>query len=299
MPIASIIQYGLATYTDSSYQRPGNYSVFPYKAEGDGVHDRHVPHRHDFYQLIWLTEGSGSLKCDLNSWPFSAGSLFFAAPGRLHCWKPEQPSQGVALGFTDEFLNGDSAQPGLLGRFSYLHETEKPLLSLTGKEQAEMNSLFSILLTEAAQNEPGRDDVVRAYIMIVLAKARRWLMKQSGDAPTDLATKSLTLRFRHALEEHFPRLLKVSDFAKLLHTSRSQLNNDLRAHTGRTASDHIHDRILLEAKRLLLHSNATISEIAYELGFQDPSYFCRFFRHRASLSPGEYRARAQTELVAS
>ncbi len=296
MPLASIVQYRLSTYTDSSYQRPGNYSVFPYRAEGDGIHDRHVPHRHDFYQLICLTEGSGQLQCDLKAWPFEAGTLFFAAPGRLHCWQPETPARGIALGFTNEFLCADSDQPTVLGRFAYLHETEKPLLALSGSERAEMTNLFTTLLNEAAQNEPGRDDVVRAYIMIVLAKTRRWLVRQTGAISEARTTKSLSLRFRHALEEHFPRLLKVSDYATLLHTSRTQLNQDLRLHTGLTASEHIHDRVLLEAKRLLLYSNATVSEVAYELRFQDPSYFCRFFRQRAGQSPGEYRT--QSHLVA-
>lgn len=300
MPTASIAQYGLSTYTESSYQRPGSYSVFPYKAEGDGVHDRQVPHRHDFYQMIWLSEGAGTLRCDLNEWPFSQGALFFAVPGRLHCWQPALPTRGIAVGFTDEFLNGESAQPDLVGRLSNLHEVEKPLLFFTGAERAEMNGLFSVLLAEAAQNDPVINDVVRAYIVIILAKIRRHLRQQAGD--TGLATtpnrKPLTLRFRHALEEHFPRLLRVSDYVALLHTSQAQLNQDLRQHTGRTASDHIHDRMLLEAKRLLIHSDGTISEIAYQLGFRDPSYFCRFFRNRGGISPGEYRARSQTEIAA-
>jgi AraC-like DNA-binding protein len=298
MSRAPFVQYGLSTYATSSFQRPGNYSVFPYTAEGDGVHDRQVPHRHDFYQLIWLTEGSGTLTCDLKEWPFRAGSLFFAAPGRLHCWRPETPARGVALGFTDEFLCGDSNRAAVLGRFAYLHESENPLLTLSGEEREEMSHLFNRLLTEAATDRPARDDVVHAYIMIVLAKTRRWLL---GDAParTDApVAKSLSIRFRQALEENFPRLLRVSDYASLLHTSRTQLNNDLRQHTGRTASEHIHERLLLEAKRLLLYSDATVSEIAYELRFQDPSYFCRFFRLRAGVSPGEFRAGAPAQLVA-
>lgn len=296
MSLASIVHYGISSYANGNSQRAGHYTVFPYTAEGDGVHDRHIPHRHDFYQLIWLTEGSGSVQCDLNEWRFEAGSLFFAAPGRLHCWRPETPARGVALGFTDEFLIGGSDRPTVLGRFAYLHEAERPLLSLTGAEQAEMTRLFKNLLEESVQNEAGRDDVVRAYIMIVLAKAHRWLRAQNGVVAEARPPQSLSLRFRHALEEHFPRLLKVSDYARILHTSRTQLNNDLRLHTGRTASEHIHDRLLLEAKRLLLYSDSTVSEIAYSLRFQDPSYFCRFFRNHAAVSPGEYRN--QSKLVA-
>lgn len=298
MSLASIVQYRLSTYTDSSYLRPGNYSVFSYEAEGDGVHDRQTPHRHDFYQLIWLTEGNGRLVCDLKEWDFEAGTLFFAAPGRLHCWKPETPARGIALGFTDEFLCAETDRPSALGRFAYLHEAEKPLLPLTGQERVEMNGLFGSLLNEAAQNEPGRDDVVRAYLMIVLAKARRWLLRQTGTVSGARTANSLSLRFRQALEDHFPRLLKVSDYARLLHASRTQLNHDLRQHTGHTASEHIHNRILLEAKRLLMYSNATVSEIAYQLRFQDPSYFCRFFRRHTGQPPGEFRSSNQVQRVA-
>ena len=298
MPFTSFVQYSLSTYADSSYQRPGNYSVFPYKAEGDGVHDRQVPHRHDFYQLIWLTEGSGTLTYDIKEWPFRAGSLFFAAPGRLHCWHPQTPARGFARGFTDEFLCGDTNRASVHARFAYLHESENPLLSLSGAEQEEMTHLFSRLLSEAATRESARDDVVHAYIMIVLAKTRRWLPGTEQERMESPAAKSLSIRFRHALEEHFPRLLKVSDYAALLHTSRTQLNQDLRLHTGRTASEHIHERLLLEAKRLLLYSDSTVSEIAYKLCFQDPSYFCRFFRLRAGVSPGEFRAGTPVQLTA-
>lgn len=298
MSFASFVQYGLASYAEISYQQSDHYSVFPYRAEGDGVHDRQVPHRHDFYQLIWLTEGSGDLICDLKEWRFTAGTLFFAAPGRLHCWKPETPVRGFALGFTDEFLCRDSIRASLLGRFAYLQESENPLLTLTGAKQDEMTHFFSRLLAEAADTESSRDEVVHAYIMIILAKTKRWL---PGDAQSQIpmrALNSLSIRFRQALEEQFPRLLKVSDYASLLHTSRTQLNNDLRNHTGRTASEFIHDRLLLEAKRLLLYSDSTVSEIAYKLRFQDPSYFCRFFRLRAGLSPGAFRAGAAIQLVA-
>ncbi|MEY4488805.1 MAG: hypothetical protein RIQ79_1313, partial [Verrucomicrobiota bacterium] len=229
---------------------------------------------------------------------FNAGTLFFAAPGRLHCWKPKTPALGVALGFTDEFLCRDSSRASLLGRFAYLHESENPLLTLTGAEQDEMTHLFSRLLTEAADQESSRDDVVHAYIMIILAKTRRWLLGDATSQADVRVLNSLSIRFRQALEEQFPRLLKVSDYAALLHTSRTQLNNDLRLHTGRTASELIHDRLLLEAKRLLLYSDSTVSEIAYKLRFQDPSYFCRFFRLRAGVSPGEFRAGAPVQLVA-
>src|SRR5690606_32228130 len=134
--------------------------------------------------------------------------------------------------------------------------------------------------------EVGTEDIVRALMTIALSKARQHLKRmQATEPPTSAAPAGraaavhpLSQRFRVALEQNFPKLLKVSDYAALLQVSRSHLNEELRQHTGRTASDHIHDRLLLEAKRLLVYSSFTVSEIAYQLQFQDPSYFGRFFR---------------------
>jgi len=85
----------------------------------------------------------------------------------------------------------------------------------------------------------------------------------------------------------------------LLNVSRTHLNNGLRRYTGHSASELIHERMILEAKRRLLHSTLTIAEIAYELRFQDPSYFGRFFRKYTGVTPGAYRESVQYEAVAS
>jgi AraC-like DNA-binding protein len=282
-----------------------HFHVYPYDKTADPRNLRHVPHRHDFYQIIWLREGSGELECDLRRTRFRGDSLFFFAPGRMHSWRHEVATRGVMAGITPEFFNADANYPGLLGRMPFLHDMTMPMLSLEGAEAREMDDLFQRMLEESSHQDLGLDDIVRALMTLVLSKARRHLKRLQerqvavGEVPTDRteAVCPLAQRFRVALEQNFPKLLKVSDYAALLQVSRSHLNEDLREHTGRTASDHIHDRLLLEAKRLLVYSSFTVSEIAYQLQFQDPSYFGRFFRQRAGESPGSFRAREQGLLI--
>ena len=282
-----------------------HFHVYPYDKTADPRNLRHVPHRHDFYQIIWLREGSGELECDLRRARFRANSLFFFAPGRMHSWRHEVATRGVMAGITPEFFNADANHPGLLGRMPFLHDMAMPMLELEGVAAREMDELFQRLLDEPKRPEIGLDDIVRALMTIILSKARQH-MKRRQDAERSGAPAAsgraeavhpLSQRFRVALEQNFPKLLKVSDYAALLHVSRSHLNEDLRLHTGRTASDHIHDRLLLEAKRLLVYSSFTVSEIAYQLRFQDPSYFGRFFRQRTGESPGAFRGREQAMLL--
>ncbi|AHF90633.1 DNA-binding domain-containing protein, AraC-type [Opitutaceae bacterium TAV1] len=283
------------------YRSPGAFHVFRYEESVDPRQVRTQPHRHDFFQMLWLEEGQGTLRCDLEEHAFTGQSLAFFAPGRLHAWNHRIEPRGIMLGFPHSFFHSDSDYPGLLGRLPFLHEPVVPILHFSGREATEMGQHFGQLLAEAARPLVGRDDIVRALITIILSKIRRHLETPGKPEPAHPApaATSLAQRFRMALDQQFPRLLRVSDYAKLLNVSRSYLNEELRIHTGITASDHIHDRILLEAKRLLVYSPRTIAEIAYELQFQDPSYFSRFFRLRTTLSPGIYRQQEQQRLLRS
>lgn len=284
------------------------FHVYPYDKTKDPRNLRHVPHRHDFFQFIWLRAGSGELECDLRRTRFRADSLFFFAPGRMHSWRHEEATKGVLVGITPEFFNADANYPGLIGRMPFLHDMVMPMIALDGAAAREMDELFQRMLDEVSRPDLGLEDIIRAMMTIVLSKSRQHL-KRLHEAEVAAAGASgqaglradgvypLAQRFRVALEQNFPKLLKVSDYAGLLQVSRSHLNEDLRQHTGRTASDHIHDRLLLEAKRLLVYSSFTVSEIAYQLQFQDPSYFGRFFRQRAGVSPGAFREREQSLLL--
>lgn len=280
------------------HRSPGAFHVFRYEESLDPRQVRSHPHRHDFFQILWLDEGRGTLRCDLATYEFSGPTLAFFAPGRLHAWNHEIEPRGIMFGFPASFFNADADYPGLLGRLPFLHEIACPLLALAGSDAEDMARHFAQLLAEAAREMPGRDDIVRATITIILSKTRQHLLTREEVARAEPAAgSSLPQRFRIALDKNFPKLLRVSDYARLLQVSRSHLNEELRAHTGRSASDHIHERLLLEARRLLVYSPLTVAQIAYELQFQDPSYFGRFFRLRTGMSPGAYREQEQARIA--
>lgn len=292
----TVVHFPFNVY-QQGHRRPGAFHVFRYEESSDPRQVRAQPHRHDFYQLLWLDKGGGKLISDFDEIPFENNTLAFFAPGRLHAWRHETEPTGIMFGFTADFFYANADEPGLLGRLDYLYGGV-PLLTLNGRSAKEMSQWFTLLYEEAGQNLPGRDDIVRALITIILTRGRqhhesnRAATAVIGPAPqaAQASGSLLAQRFRVALEQNFPNVLKVSDYVRMLRVSRTQLNQELQNVLGRTTSEIIHDRLLLEAKRLLVHCRAkSIAEIAYHLQFKDPSYFGRFFRKHTGMSPGEYR----------
>jgi AraC-like DNA-binding protein len=291
----------MSAYT-RGIRKPGQFHVIRFG--GDEAHELGrlipVPHRHDFFEIIWVRSGCGRVRSDLRSWPVQPRTLFFTSPGQVHAWEPAGEARGEIASFSEEFFGVNTDHPGLLTKMPFLYGGPvEPILHLDAAEGRKIDELFRHLHSEAAEPAPGRDDLVRAYLTIILTLARQAFDRRAPAAALPVPADLLARRFRLALEEHFPRLLEVGDYADLLRVSRTHLNDHLQRETGRTASEIIHERIVLEAKRLLAHTSLTASQIAYRLGFQDPSYFGRFFRRTTGQTPGDFRDRARTDLIAS
>ncbi len=264
-------------------------------------HDRHVPHRHDFFELIWIRRGHGRVSCDLQGFEYRANTLLVVSPGQVHAWRYETETQGLIAGFSPEFLAVNSEHPGLLAKLPFLYpEFMDPVLYLDETEGGRIDLVFQQFQDLVQIEAPGRDDIARGFLLVILSHMRQLFARRGEAAPQPIRGESelLVQRFRLALEEHLPQIVEVGEFAELLNISRTHLNNGLRRYTGRSASELIHERMLLEAKRRLLHSTLTIAEIAYELRFQDPSYFGRFFRKYTGVTPGGYREAMQHAAIA-
>lgn len=299
--LRSVADYPMASYHQGIHQ-PGKYHLMTLAESEREGHDRHVPHRHDFFEIVWIQRGHGHVSCDLNGFEYRTNTLLIVSPGQFHAWRRESDTEGYIAGFSPDFLAVNSEHPGLLAKMPFLYpENLDPILYLDRQEAERVDQLFEQYHDLARHAAPGRDDVARGFLLILLSYMRQLFARRSEipDTPSRGESELLVQRFRLALEEHIPEVVEVGEFAELLNVSRTHLNNGLRRCTGRSASELIHERMLLEAKRRLLHSNLTIAEIAYELRFQDPSYFGRFFRKYTGVTPGVYRESMQQELLAS
>ncbi len=298
--LRSVADYQMEKYHAGIHQLGKYHLMTLAESEREG-HDRHVPHRHDFFELIWIRRGHGRVSLDLQGLDFRANTLLIVSPGQVHAWRYDSKTEGLIVGFSTEFLAVNSEHPGLLAKLPFLYpEHLDPVLHLDETEGTRISQVFHQFAELAQIDAPGRDDVARGFLLVVLSHMRQLFARrnQTTGQPVRGESELLVQRFRLALEEHLPRIVEVGEFAELLSVSRTHLNNGLRRYTGRSASELIHERMLLEAKRRLLHSSLTVAEVAYELQFQDPSYFGRFFRKYTGMTPGAYRESMQHEAVA-
>ena len=252
---------------------------------------RHVPHRHDFYHIIWIESGGGTFIRDGQSYPVNSGSLIFVPPGQVHTWKWNETLQGYLLSFEPALLFSQKDRPDRL-----LHElagwsTEgNNLRQVSGAVRILLQGRFEDLAREFCTNQEFRDDMLRAQISALLIHLHRLFV---GRAPLEAQEhfESLTSRFLSLLEKAEGKFYHASHYLTTLSVSSRALVDAVLAETGKTPSAWIRDRTLLEARRLLNYTDLTVSEIAYRLNFRNVSYFVRFYRRLTGTSPGAARVR--------
>jgi AraC family transcriptional regulator, transcriptional activator of pobA len=253
--------------------------------------DRLQPHYHDFFQVS-LLRGPGRLMHDFREKNVDGLTLLFITPGQVHTVKPGADMRGTIISFTREFFDtGSETAATLLLELPFYFATDTlPWLSLDPACEAEIPALFRELQSEADQARPDAPEVIRALLRILFIKARR-LYAAKISSPQTVRATALVRGFQLAVEKHFLEWSSLAPYARKLGVSVNHLNDTVSAATGRAAGEHI--RRLLAAKRQLLHSELSVSEIGFKLGFRDPSYFVRFFRRYEKLTPAAFRTRSR------
>jgi AraC family transcriptional regulator, transcriptional activator of pobA len=248
-------------------------------------HKRMEVHRHDYVELF-LLQGRGSVLVDFENCPLSGRSLIVIGPGRVHAWQANAMT-GLYIAFTQEFFDGAGPPPSTLFDYPFMFADElSSVIHLKPNQGAQAQSLFRDINSEFEKPEKLAVEMIRGQLRLLMVHLARLYAARS---PAPFAAVGLVRRFRQAVERSFRASTTVRDYAQSLGVTTSHLNESLRLETGSTAGELIRTRLLLEAKRLLLHSELTMAEIGYELGFQDPSYFSRFIRRELDTSPAEHR----------
>jgi AraC family transcriptional regulator, transcriptional activator of pobA len=246
------------------------------------------PHRHSYYQIIWVVDGAGMNAADFEEHPIRPHTIFLISPGQIHVTRIDQPLSGYMLLFTADFLALDAPAHTAAGAIlPFFHSgAPNPVLSLSGDESTQLRAIAEDLLAELASRAPWRREMLRARFQTLLLALGRVAHRQGVQITPPASSIG---RFQSLIDLHFRQLHRVADYAALLGLTPGHLSHLSKGATGRTAGALIDARLLLEASRLLAHSDSTTAQIAAELGFQDPSYFGRFFRRHTFQSPGAFR----------
>ena len=140
-------------------------------------------------------------------------------------------------------------------------------------------------------NQPGewQQRMITAYLTVLLTYLSR-LYSAQYETVAPSSDNSLLKKYQAAIEENFREIHQVSEYAAMLYVSPGHLRDVVKAQSGKPAIAHIQERMVLEARRMLFHSEYSLKEIGFDLGFSDASYFSRFFKRETGVTPAEYRA---------
>ena len=252
---------------------------------------RHIPHRHDFYHLFWIESGNGTFVSDGRSYPLTRGSLIFVSPGQVHAWKWNDTLKGYVLCFEPASLFSGNDRPyRLLHDLAQFSATTKDraTFQVAGSTYRILRVAFKNLADEFHGSAEFRCDMVRSQITALLIRLHRLCLSTPSVEVQGYSTQ-LTNRFLSLLEKEAGKLQRTRYYTSALSVSPRVLVDAVLAETGKSPSAWIRDRSLLEARRLLIYTDLTISEIAYRLNFRNVSYFVRFYRRLAGVPPGASR----------
>ena len=239
-------------------------------------------HRHDFYYILALKKGKGDHEIDFVSYPVSNYAVFLVAPGQVHRLALAAGSAGYLLQFQAAFVQRNSSR-ALLRRAGY---TSVHRLDAAGFEK--LHFPLQQMLAEYTAMQEGYEDVIQASFDIFLVELARQ-RAASGDQGIYAHPHERLAAFQDVLREHIGTYKQVAEYADLLHISSYQLNALTRTLLNKTASEVIQDYTVLEAKRCLLGTTHQVKEIAFRLGYEDVSYFIRFFKKQTGYTPEVFR----------
>ena len=239
------------------------------------------PHKHDFFQYLIVTSGSGEHQIDFKKHKVSPGQIYMMNPGQIHSWTMKKGIRGILVEFSYQSItHKDSSK--LINEVSFMGD----LLNVKDKQDfEEVVILCELMLRESELKRELHDLCLQNYVATFLLLLIRLQEKQLTTA------KNLTTveKFRDLLEKNFKSEHAVEFYARKLSTTPRALTMQFSRSIGRPPRELIQERILLEAKRFLAFSELSIAEIGYELGFDDANYFTRFFRIHEKKSPAKFR----------
>ena len=249
------------------------------------------PHSLAFYDILLVTQGRGYIWLDGDRYPIEPGVVILCVPGQVREWRLRGEFDGACVFFADTFVTEAFTDPRFLEQFLFFR-LPRPTgaLLLDAGERRLFLSRFATMRRELAGLRVDAAHRLRAGVYELLVLLNRWYIARHGDEGQIFAVGYVE-RFRALVERKFSHRHRVSDYARELRVTPGYLNALCRSQLHLNAGAVIRARIALEGRRMLLYSNKSAAQVAHLLGFQDPSYFTRFFRREVGQSPTQFTRR--------
>ncbi|MDR0424640.1 MAG: AraC family transcriptional regulator [Clostridiales Family XIII bacterium] len=244
------------------------------------------PHRHPFYQIIYVEKMRGRHMLDVTPYDDFGEGLFVISPNQLHHWERVSEISGVVMRFGEQFFYGQDFMVNALRTLNMIRQLSGKGIRAEDVGMPDIRRLIGIITEEFEGKRDEWQEMVRASLNALVINLFRSEMR--GDAGPKNYSK-LYEEFQQLIIKNGGEVVPVRHYAETMKISMGYLNEQVRKNTGKTPGEMIRATIIDEARRLLANTDLSIGQIAKNLGFRDSAYFCRIFKKETGLSPLKFK----------
>ena len=246
------------------------------------------PHALAFFEIILVTRGKGWFWLDSSRHRVRPGVVFFTSPGQVRRWDTSQ-LDGVCLFFEDSFIKEFLQDDAFVHRLPYFHaDPARAALTLPPSTARRVRTRLAAMQRELAHYRRDSIDLLRAQLhetLLVLAREYAGANRVASQRPTHRVVS----RFMELVERDATHRHRIADYAEELAVTPGHLSVLCTQYAGQRAKSLLHNVLVSRACRMLLYTDESAARVAASLGFEDPSYFSRFFRRETGQTPKEFR----------
>ena len=254
-----------------------------------------APHRADFYHIIRVETGKSVQTVDFCPIELTNGQILFIAKNQVISFDVSTSYSGQIILFTDIFFNRCECYARLMKQLNLFN----PFTGNTPITTSEkLTSILNMMIEEFHQQQYSlQSNAIHSLLNAFFIQASRQIAENITQSQNN--NYQIAFQFAELVEQNYKSLRKVNDYIKLMVASAKPLSKSLQAIIGKTPKQFIDSRIVLEAKRMLVYGNESVKEIAFSLGFDEPTNFGKFFREQTGISPAEFKKQLTAEIYHS
>ena len=251
-----------------------------------------MPHLHDYYSIFWIESGEAIHATEFVEYSLKQDTILFVPPGLKHRMYIDKSVGGIYILFNEDFVQYNRKNHVQLTEYRLFNNPDfKSLITVIPERRRKLRNITELILDEIQDTDNYSEDIVLNLLHLFLLESRRIFdrQNQSTREESDSTPDTTIIKFKQLIEENYTTQKNVTPYAEMLNMNPSCLNELTKRTTGITAGELIRNRVIGEIKKLLYSSSLSGKEIAFDLGFDDPAYFSRFFRKYTGLTLKEFR----------
>ena len=248
------------------------------------------PHSHNFYLCVLFTEGFGKHEIDFNSYNVNPGKVFFLKPGQTHSWQFNTKPEGFIFFHSQEFYELKFLDHTLNSFPFYYSNQNPPVLELSDIKMNALKLKFEEVYTEYQQQNILKElKIINLINSIYIDLTRAYTAEVNLEKLVSPSYSVIIEHLEHLINQHFYKEKLPKFYSNQLNITTKHLNRVVKKTLNKTTSQLISERIILESKRLIIHSENNLAAIADILQFSDYAYFSRFFKSKTGCTPFDFR----------